>query len=582
MVASQGPLALVSLQGPYDILYQMVEGVFVWLGIQGTTLEIILPIILAASIPYLISKLVLVQLNHRAALLVALATPGWFAVYRLQADLHANLLALALFLCALILFSQARSSPSPRFICGLALIGFASFTHIESTLFLTSVTTISNLTKFRPCSFRMSLAAVAAVVPAALLYLLHLVQLLALSGGSLVFSTPQPLGSWITILGPLIPLSIIGLVLDVFASIWGIVSLAIGVSQYVSPQTVIFAQRALILIPTPLLAGLGVYRLSRMIAGMRTMRLPLRIPLRYVKTGVLVAIFAILALSWPITSTWAAPNEKVFLTSAEYQQLNWVSSNLKFSATPIFMFNDVDEFAGDLAPLYDNWALALVGPHLSYLGLTDYLVQLEETPFSDLASRTTSEVFMQQIRNAGITSKASLLQHPIIIMSEFYRPFPLPAYTSTLFAQVSPGIFIDNATSLGTLGNVTLPLYMIFRAHSGTWGGMLAPWAKSIYAYGVNDSVPPNVYASFELGIQQPGTFTLGLRYWDGSGNNMTVSLDGTSIGTISYNSTESPVIRNFQRIPLSSGTHILTIAINSGPSRVRYASLDYLVLTSS
>jgi hypothetical protein len=370
--------------------------------------------------------------------------------------------------------------------------------------------------------------------------------------------------------------------LDVFTSVWGIVSLVVGISQYVSPQTVIFAQRALILFPTPLLAGLAMYRLSNMTTGLKPLKVLRRIPLRYVRTAVLVAILGVLALSWPVTSLWAAPNEKVFLTSGEYAQLNWVSTNLKFSNTPIFMFNDVDEFAGGLAQLYDSWVLAKVGSHLSYLGLTDYLVQLEETPFSSLVSRTTSEIFMQQISNAGITTRATLLKHPIIIMSDFYRPFPLPTYMSTLFTEVSSGVFIDYATSLGSLGNVTLPLYITFGPHSGTWGGTLSPWAKSIYAYGVNDSVPPNVYASFELGIKQPGTFTLGLRYLDGSGNNMTVSLDGNAIGTVAYYNTGVPVIRYFQRTPLSQETHVLTIAINSGPTRVRYASLDYLVLTSS
>jgi hypothetical protein len=584
-------MALVALQGPYNIVYQMIEGVFVWAGAPATVLEMVLPIILAASIPYLVSKLAVARLNLRAAILVALATPGWYAVYRLQADLHANLLALTLFLSALVLLSQARSLRSPRFIYGVALIGLASFTHVESTLFLVFVTTVSSLSKLRPYPLRMTLVSTTVVVPATLLYFLRLLQLLVLSGGSLEFSSPQTFASWITTLGPLIPFTIIGLVwssvrprswMDVFASVWGIVSIIIGISQYVSPQTVIFAQRAIILFPTPLLAGIAMYRLSNVTTGLKALKVLQRIPLRYSRTAVLVAMFGVLALSWPVTSLWATPNEKVFLTSAEYQQLNWVSTNLKFSTTPIFMFNDPDEFAGGLAQLYDSWVMAKVGPHLSYLGLTDYLVQLEETPFSSLVSRTTSELFLQQISNAGIATKATLLKHPIIIMSNFYRPFPLPAYTSTLFTQVSSGVFIDNATSLDSLGNATLPLYMIFGTHSGTWGGTPAPWAKSIYTYEVNDSVPPNVYATFELGIKQPGTFALGLRYWDGSGNNMTVSLDGNSLGIIAYNNTGAPSIRYFQRIPLSQGIHILTIAINSGPTRDRYASLDYLVVTSS
>jgi hypothetical protein len=304
---------------------------------------------------------------------------------------------------------------------------------------------------------------------------------------------------------------------------------------------------------------------------------------RYIRTVTIVAIFVTLALSWPVTALIEAPNEVVFLTSAEYKQLQWVSTNIKFPNTPIFMFNDVDEYAGGLAQLYDNWVSANVGAHLSYLGLTDYLVHLEQTPFSNTISQTISSAFIQQIRTAGITTKAALLQHPIIIMSDFYRPFPLPTYTSTLFSQVSPGIFIDNATRLEALRNVTLPLYIIFGAHSGGWYGAPAPWAQSLDTYEVYDSVPPTVQASFLFGTQPGGTYTLGLRYWDGSGNDFTVAVDGAPLGTIVYNNTGSPAIRYFSGIPLSQGTHSLTIVVSNTPTVIRrYVSLDYLVLSTS
>jgi hypothetical protein len=168
-------------------------------------------------------------------------------------------------------------------------------------------------------------------------------------------------------------------------------------------------------------------------------------------------------------------------------------------------------------------------------------------------------------------------------MSEFYRPFPLPNYISTLFSQVSPGIFIDNATRLRSLGNVTLPLYIIFGAHSGGWYGTPASWAKSLESYEVFDSVPPIVQASFLFGTPSKGNYTLGLRYWDGSGNNFTLIVDGNPLGIIAYNNTLTPAIRYFSAVPLSQGTHSLTIVVSNTPSVVRrYASLDYLVLSTS
>jgi len=587
IVATQGPATFLSLQGSYDVVYQMLEGVFVWIGISGTSVEIFFPIVLAGSITYLLARLVLVNLTTRAALFVALSTPGWYAAYRLQADLHANLLALTLFVPALILLSRTKSVRDPRCLLGLALLVLASLTHIESTLFLVFVTLISSVSKLRPYPFKLVIAATAVIMPATLFYAGHLLGVLVSSGGSLEFSTAQPLDSWIIPLGPLLPFSAIGLVwssvrprywVEIFAAVWGVLSIVVGISQYVSPQTVIFAQRAIILFPTPLLAGLGIYRLIQLLPRLKTWR----IPSRYVRTGVIIAIFAILALSWPVASVSAAPYEKIFLTSGEYQQLEWVSSNMRFLNAPIFVYNDIDEFAGGLAHLYDSWVSAKVGSHLSYLGLPDYLVQLEETPFSDLISRTISGEFMQQIRNAGIGTKTALLQHPIVLMGEFYRPFPLPTYTSTLFTEISPGVFVDNSTRLESLANVTLPLYITFGTHSGTWGGTPASWAKSLAAYEVNDSVPPVVQASFGIMIQLTGTFTLGLRYWDGSGSNLTIAVDGNTIGSIGYNDTRSPAIRYFPGIVLPQGVHTLTVAIDNSSTAARCASLDYLVFSRS
>jgi hypothetical protein len=587
IVATQGPAALISLQGPYDVVYQMLEGVFLWIGIPGTSVEIFFPIVLAASITYLLTRLVLVHLNTRAALFVALSTPGWYAVYRLQADLHANLLALTLFVPAMILLSRTRSVRDLRCLLGLALIVLASLTHIESTLFLVFVTLTSSVTKLRPYPFKLAIATTAVAMPATLFYASHLLRVLISSGGSLEFSTAQPLDSWIVPLGPLLPFSAIGLVwssirprswVEIFAAVWGSASIVVGISQYFSPQTVIFAQRAIILFPTPLLAGLGIHRLIQILPRLKTWR----IPSRYVRTGVIIAIFAILALSWPVASVSAAPNEKIFLTSGEYQQLEWVSANMKFLNTPIFIYNDIDEFAGSLAHLYDSWVSAKVGSHLSYLGLPDYLVQIEETPFSALISRTISGEFMQQIRDSGIGTKTALLQHPIVLMGQFYRPFPLPTYTSTLFTEVSPGVFIDNSTRLESLANVTLPLYITFGTHSGTWGGTPASWAKSLAAYEVNDSVPPVVQASFGIRIQLAGTFALGLRYWDGRGNNLTIAVDGNTIGSIRYNNTQSPAIRYFLGIVLPQGVHTLTVAIDNLATTATYASLDYFVFSRS
>jgi hypothetical protein len=584
--ASQGPSTLLALQGPYDVLYQMLEGTILLTGVPGTVLETVLPTILAASMPYLFSRLVLAHADKRTAIIVTLATPGWYAVYRLQADLHANLLALTLFLAALVLLSGVSSIREPRCLVGLSLIGLASFTHIESSLFLMSMTLASSLTRLRPFPFRVALLGMGVIAPATLFYGIHLVQQLSFTSGSLDVSVADSLGSWLVALGPLLPLVVVGLGwsilkprfwLEIFAVTWAAFSILVGLSQYVSPQFIIFAQRAVILTPTPFLAGLGARRLSQLVSSIKTVHLPVR----YLKIAATAVVFVILAVSWPITASSALPHEQIFLTSAQYKQLEWVSSNLRFSSTPVFMLNDVDEYAGSLGQQYDSWVSAIVGPHLSYLGLVDYLVQMEQTPYSQIVSRQVSGEFMQQLRNAGVTTRAALLQHPIVIASDFYRPFPLPNYTAALFTQVWPGVYVDNATRLGSLANLTLPLYMVFSAHSGDWGGVERSWAQSIYAYEVYDAATPIVEATFLFATESSGSFTLGLQYWNGGGNNLTVAVDGQTIGTIVNNNTGMPAVQFFEGIPLSTGTHSLTITVNNNPSLVRNVSLDYLVLVT-
>jgi hypothetical protein len=584
-VAVEGPVALITQQGPYDLLYQMIEGFLISAGIPGLALELFVPGILAASIPYLMSRLVTLHLDKRTAIFVALATPGWFAVYRLEADLHANLLALALFILAIAQLSQAKSLRDPRSILGVGLVGLASFAHIESIMFLVSITLVSSLVGRRIFPLRVIVASALAAVPAAAFYIAHISQVLVASGGTFQFSSPQSVESWLVQLGPLIPLSIIGLAssilgrggwLERFATTWGLASVVVGLSQYVDPQTVIFAQRAVLLFPTPLLTGLGIRKLNELMTG----RMTIRIPWRYVRQGTMAGIFIIIAVSWPVTTGSAVPDQKIFISSQEFQQLQWVSVNMKFSSTPLFVFNDRDEFAGGLAQLYDNWVSATVGPHFSYVGLVDYLVQLEETPYYDTISQTVSREFMQQIRNGGITTTSLLLQHPIIIVGDFYRPFPLPTYTAAVFTEVTPGIFAANATRLQTLANITLPLYVTFGPHLGAWYGKLASWTESNTAYEVYDPVPPTVQASFEIGVRASGTFTVSLRYWDASGNNLTIGMDGNQIGTIAYGNTQSPAIRSFPGVVLAQGVHSLTITVVNTPTPVRYASLDYLALS--
>jgi hypothetical protein len=552
--------------------------------------EIVLPVILAASLPYLLSRLALIHVGSRIATLVALTTPAWYAVYRIAADLHANLLALTLCIGSIILLSKVSSIRQRQCIAGLGLLGLASITHIESTLLFTSVFVVSSLTPLRQYPCRVGYAAVAAVVPATVLYAVDFQRILAFNGGTYDFSPTVMNGSsWLTYLGPLLPLAILGLAgllarrrtwLEAIVVVWSVASLAIGLSQYGSPELINLARRGVILAPIPFLVPFGIRALLYFPGRLKLGSLRIQ---HFQRLSAVIFII-LLASSWPLVYGVAAQqNLSTYITTAQYQQLLWAKANVKSTPVPIFLFNDYDQFAGGLARQYDSWVSAIVGDHLSYLGLTDYLVQLQETPFSEPVARATSSLFMQQIRDSGINNRTALLEHQIILIGDFYRPFPFPSYTSGLFIQVAPRIFVDNHDALAALSNVTIPLYTSFVDHSGSWGGVNASWAKSGQAYEVyHDTGPTNIEATYYINVAQEGTYSLDLRYWDQTGNNLTITLDSNKIGTIHYDNAKLPVVQQFDYISLAAGTHTFKITIEQTPYKLQWASLDYLALTKT
>jgi len=588
IVASQGPLALISIQGPYDFFYQLFSGFVVWCGVPAIELEIFLPIALAAMIPFPLSRFALFSPDKGIAAVIALAAPGWYAIGYIAADKHANLLGLVLLLAAIPLLFRTNSIKAPQSFLGLALIGIASFTHIETTLFLVTIIFIASavFSTFRPI---IALSAVAVSFPASILYVMHFLQLISLTGYSLPVYSLEPVWYWLLIFGALLPIAIYGLLapiiggrskLELLAIIWAACSLVVGISQYFDAQVFTFAQRAAPLVPAPILAAIGFVRIRSWANKVR----PETTRPRNLQKWVLVTAFVLLILSWPLTYVATAYQyQGIYLSSSAYQRLEWISNNVRFADTPIFVYNDLDLNAGGLGDLYSNWVGAIVGTHLSYLGRVDYLVQLQQTPYSNVVSRLHSAVFMKEISDAGITNQTILLMHRIIIIKDFYNPFPIPTYISGFFKQVSDGVLEGDSMKLATLNNFTLPLSSALVDSIGPWNSIQRSWAQSIYALEATvKSTPTNLDASFLLEIPSNGTYTPSVRYWDGIGNDLEVLLDGIKIGTVNYTGSNIPLTGNFAGIYLTSGIHRISIKIDQNPSTQQYASLDYLAMTRS
>jgi len=588
IVARQGPIQLFVVQGPYNFVYQLLSGTIVWLGATAISLEIVLPIIFSALLPFLISRLAMVNNDFRFSTFATIAVPGWFAIYSLGASLHANLLGLVFVLAAIPFILQSQTIGQPRTIMGLILIGIASFTHIETTLFFVGLMFILGVA-LSGIPKRVAIVAMAVVLPAAILYVIHFLQLVSLTGYSLPVYTLEPILFWFEIFGPLLPLVIFGLTLGLrgkrtslesLVMLWAGASILIGLSQYLDPQTYTFAQRAAELVPVPFLAAtglrrLGMLRVSRGLGGFSPALL---------QRALLAASLILIVVSWPTSYVADAPvDQRVFLPVSAYQRLQWINANMKFSDTPIFVYNDFDINAGGLGDLYDNWVGAIVGTHLSYIGSIDYLVQVQQTPYSNVVSRLHSAIFEKQLRDAGITNRAVLLAHPIIIVADFYNPYPLPTYYAAYFDEVSNGVFVGNTTRLASLNNVTISLAASLTGSSGPWYVNRTAWAKSVNTLQIYTNSSQNkIEASFPIAIYSNGNYTFSLRYWDGSGNDLNILLAGNALGTITYNDTQIALARTFAPVHLNSGTCSVEILINGGPGIANFASLDYLSVVES
>jgi hypothetical protein len=196
--------------------------------------------------------------------------------------------------------------------------------------------------------------------------------------------------------------------------------------------------------------------------------------------ALLAASLILIVVSWPTSYVADAPvDQRVFLPVSGYQRLQWINANMKFSDTPIFVYNDFDLNAGGLGDLYNNWVGAIVGTHLSYIGSIDYLVQVQQTPYSNVVSRLHSAIFEKHLRDAGITNRSVLLAHPIIIVADFYNPYPLPTYYAAYFDEVSNGVFVGNTMRLAALNNVTISLAASLTGSSGPWYLSRTAWRRA-------------------------------------------------------------------------------------------------------
>jgi hypothetical protein len=301
-VVTSGPLQFAASQHYVEFLYPILASIPVYLGASADTVEIVLPAVMACSTVVAIGFLSLQTANWKVAILSVAFSGGWFAIYRMGAGFHGNLLALPLLILATaILIQTAHEGGFSKARLGifLVLVVTAASAHVETTDFFALTWFLSFVLMGRLFDSNWGsdslLAAVGCIValPFTLVYVPAGSGVLSAIGTQYCVFPPY----WLEVLGPAVAFELLGLgaclyrirlrepgmhMTRVVAS-WSVIALVIGALGYLLQFPIVFSDRSLLLLPVPLIATEGIVWLSAQTST-----------LEYISQSKVLAILAVL------------------------------------------------------------------------------------------------------------------------------------------------------------------------------------------------------------------------------------------------------------------------------------------------
>jgi hypothetical protein len=319
-VVASGPLQFAASQHYVEFLYPIVASIPVYLGASADSVEVVLPAVLACATVVATGVLALESRDRRVATMSVAFSSGWFAVYRMGADFHANLFAFPLLILATVLLirvARRGSASAPVLGAFLSLVVLAGAAHIEATDFFILMWALAFVLLGRRTTsgswrWSSSMILAGAVVSSPLTYAyLHGVAG-GIGGQYCVFPT-----YWLEVFGPVVGLAALGLgvmawqygkltsdgyMLKLLLS-WSALAVAVGVLGYVTQFPISDSDRALLLFPLPLVSSFGLIWLVDQVP-----RLQRSSQIR------LLAVLAIVIplLTVPVVFAYAAPHFKYF------------------------------------------------------------------------------------------------------------------------------------------------------------------------------------------------------------------------------------------------------------------------------
>lgn len=385
----------------------------------------------------------------------AVFTASSFLLYRITADLHANLLGFILIFSAfaiLIAKKPTRQSEgtlfqgirrfvkSSRGLIFVILVILSSFSHFESTVFFSIVFSMAYTLAY---GIRRSKALVIVLmlclIPSLLLFARHSLDVERFPAELRIFHEPLPYEFLFRPLGVYLPLVIAAGVLlsflyvgkskfflieeknDLyffisFALVWMAISLVIFRTGFYNEGAYPFSYRAATLLPIPFIISIPFYFVNHIKSRSR----PLQIASNVLVYGLIFGLGTSNLLF--LIENQLPDDSTTFFSDTAYKALEDLQ-NLNIEQTPIFVyyFHDPSLSPGGLSEYPDRWITAIYGDHYKYLGFTDNLAVANATSFSDIYSRYYSYSYIKDMRLDGMWNVHNISKVPIILIPDFYN-----------------------------------------------------------------------------------------------------------------------------------------------------------------
>lgn len=460
-----------------SFLFALILGILDILGIDVILVVKVMPYVAIIAIVILLNKIAKMD-SELSGLLIIPFTLHWFTIIRFSSDLLRSLLSLVGFMFVWSYFPafikcNLRLRPLLPYIATILLV---SFIQIEFSLLIVAVIDLAILLEiiftFHQNKGIINLTALlkkliivsSLVIPAFLLAISYSTYFMALS-------YPVPLPSLLSsptrlqeVLNnfylSLLPLTILGFIVSVknakHVHLFMISLTMIVISGFLfaclpfyTPFRV-FVTRLSYLFPMPFLVSVGLgYVLKSLdkfyiiIASESKIRIRIQI-----RSSILILILVLLVFVVPLQHTMNTIKIywRPFISSTAFNNLKVIASNTSLASIPIFIIYTED---GSTAYMYNNWITALVGQHYTYLGSLNNFLALIPTNFSDTYATKWSQVFLEELIQAGVTSHSAFCEHPIFLVTDMYNK-PLTKEEIQALIPLSFGLYSLNCSSIAS------------------------------------------------------------------------------------------------------------------------------------